>query len=162
MNIISVKQFDTQNGPHVRTSIWVAGCSNNCKGCWSKHTWNPNQGRTLDKEYLEEIYNICSNKQVKGISILGGDPFYYYMNFNVRSIFNLIDKLNILNKPIWVWTGYTIEELLKNINKEDLLSFKKIDTLIDGRFDITKRDLTLKWKGSSNQRIINIKNYFNQ
>ena len=73
INILEVKQYDVINGPGIRCSIWVAGCNNHCEGCWSKHTWNPNQGKSL-KECIPEIKKYLSNPKVTGVSILGGDP----------------------------------------------------------------------------------------
>lgn len=157
LNILEIKQYDVINGPGIRCSIWVAGCNNHCEGCWSKHTWNPNQGRPL-KECIPEIKNYLNNPKVTGVSILGGDPFYHLFNGDYNDVVTLLMLCHSYNKPVWVWTGYTKEEIDKRLQELRIpnLLTAFVDILIDGRFDITKKDMNLKWRGSSNQRIIEL------
>lgn len=159
MNIIQIKPIDSQNGPGIRTSIWVAGCSNHCEGCWSPQTWNPNQGKSFS-ESLSDIDKALENPYLDGVSLLGGDPFYWVVENPSQEFLMLLKHLkNTLNEKqnIWCWTGYTIEFLLKNEYAKECLKY--IDTLVDSKFDISKKDLNLRFRGSSNQRILNVKDY---
>lgn len=156
--ILNVKQYDVTNGPGIRCSIWLAGCNNHCKGCWSPHTSDPIQGfRFVDK--ASKIEKYINNPKIDGISILGGDPLYWVFNntssFATDSIVNLLRLLRMCKnskKPVWLWTGYTFERIKEEA--KDILSY--IDVLIDGKFDLTKRNLNLHWRGSSNQRVIDV------
>lgn len=154
VKLFGIKKFDTQNGPGIRMSIWLSGCSNKCKECWSKETWDKNYGFEL-KDKLNEIKDILKDKHFHSVSILGGDPFYHLFNHNKDETKEIYDLFNLLKKhtdDIWVWTGYDFEEVKKKF--PDILSYIKV--LVDGRFEIEKKDLRLKWKGSSNQRVIDV------
>lgn len=152
MNILEVKKYDVVNGPGIRCSIWIAGCNNYCKDCWSSHTWNPNNGKPY-KECVTLIKEAINNSKIDGISILGGDPFYSLFNGTLKDKEELKDLLRICSiKPLWVWTGYKYEDLCKDYS--DYLSY--IDVLIDGPFISKEKDLNLYYRGSSNQRIINV------
>lgn len=156
MNILEVKQFDVVNGPGIRTSIWVAGCSNACKGCWSKHTWDKNKGTPL-QEIMPTIIKAVQHPKVTGISILGGDPFMGFMDNNDITIINLIKLLYHYKKPIWVWTGYKFEDIVEKCNQFNILhELKAIEVIIDGKFEEDLKDLNLPYRGSSNQRVINV------
>ena len=158
MNILEIKKYDIVNGPGIRCSIWVAGCNNNCKGCWSPHTWNPNQGKSL-KESINEIKEAIYNPKVTGISILGGDPFYHLFNGDYDDIVTLLLLCHQSRTPVWVWTGYRKEQIDKKLQELRIPNLLNsfVDVLIDGPFDITKKDMNLEWRGSSNQRIIDVK-----
>lgn len=156
MNIIEVKQFDVVNGPGIRMSIWIAGCTNACKGCWSPHTWNRNQGTPL-QEILPIIIKAIQHPKVTGVSILGGDPFMGFMESDDITIINLVKLLALYKKPIWVWTGYKFENIVdKCIQFNILHDLKAIDVIIDGRFEEEHKDLNLLYRGSSNQRVIDV------
>ena len=156
MNILEVKQFDVVNGPGIRTSIWVAGCSNACKGCWSKHTWDKNKGTPL-QEIMPTIIKAVQHPKVTGISILGGDPFMGFMDNNDITIINLIKLLYHYKKPIWVWTGYKFEDIVDKYTQLNILQdLRMIDTIIDGKFEENLKDLNLMYRGSSNQRVIDV------
>lgn len=156
MNILEVKQFDVVNGPGIRTSIWVAGCSNACKGCWSKHTWDKNKGTPL-QEILPTIIKAIQHPKVTGISILGGDPFMGFMDNEDITIINLVKLLSHYKKPIWVWTGYKFEDIVDKYTQLNILQdLRMIDTIIDGKFEEKHKDLNLMYRGSSNQRVIDV------
>lgn len=162
MNIIEVKQFDVVNGPGIRMSIWVAGCSNACKGCWSPNTWNRNQGTPL-QEILPTIIRMVQHPKVTGISILGGDPFMGFMDDEDITIINLIKLLSYYKKPIWVWTGYKFEDIVdkcKRLSPTIINTLQDLEVIVDGKFVLEKKDMNLLWRGSSNQRIINVKQTF--
>lgn len=168
MNIIEIKPYDVVNGPGIRCSIWLAGCNNNCKGCFSKHTWDPKKGRNfVEIEYT--LNHIITNPELDGISILGGDPFYHL--FNPSYTDNSLNQLKLLlnmchntKKSVWLWTGYKYEDIKKQAIKAKLWEtiVKCVDVIVDGKFEEDKKDLNLYYRGSSNQRIIDVKSSENE
>ncbi len=129
-------------------TLWFQGCDHRCEDCWNTSTWNYEGG----EDYSEEsILEIIRESRHKNISFLGGDPFYHK---NREGVINLIKKINkkFPNKKIYVWTGYTLEEVLE-FTTIDVVSM--IDYLIEGRFEKDLKNLNLKLRGSSNQRIYN-------
>lgn len=150
MNIIEIKQYDVVNGIGIRTSIWLAGCNNHCKKCWSPNTWNPNQGNPY-KDVKNEILGYLQDGKTDGVSILGGDPLYsVFEEDNYDDLLDLLKTCKRYNKQVWLWTGYKFEDIVKKCPV--ILGY--IDCLIDGKFDVNQRDLNLFYRGSSNQRII--------
>lgn len=147
MNILKLQQYDINNGDGVRASIWTAGCNHRCKGCWSSSIWNKDQG-TPYIELKEDIIKLLSNNNIDGVSILGGDPLLGVMEYNDRDIIDLLKLCKEYEQPVWLWTGF----LIKNIPKE-VISLCSV--IIDGIFEVDKKDTTLKYRGSSNQRVIN-------
>lgn len=146
-----IKNFDISNGPGVRVSLFVSGCRNQCKGCFNPETWNFNYGQEFNWDILHEIEAMLKNPNIEGLSILGGDPFEPENREWVEVICAYV-KHNIPGKSIWVWTGYLWEDL------RDLPVMEYIDVLVDGRYEEDNRDLRLKYRGSSNQRVIDIPN----
>lgn len=142
------------DGPGIRYSIYFSGCSHQCEGCHNPQSWRFDQGIEITPEIADIIYHeIKENPLITGITFSGGDPFQSH-----EGLHYLLNKLNDLNKNTWVYTGYTIEDL---INKHDDLitnCLSLIDILVDGPFDNKQRDLK-EFKGSKNQRFINPKNY---
>lgn len=146
-----IKNFDIANGPGVRVSLFVSGCRRACKGCFNKEAWDFNYGQEFTWETLRELERMLDNPNIEGLSILGGDPFEPENREWVEVICAYI-KHNMPEKTIWVWTGYDFlnDELI------DLPVMKYIDVLVDGRFEESLKDLRLKYRGSSNQRVIDI------
>lgn len=155
MRYHNITKDDMLNGDGLRVVLWVAGCSHNCFGCQNPITHNPNGGLLFDKSAKEEIFRELEKNYISGITFSGGDPLYLGNRAEVGKLINEI-KERFPNKTIWLYTGYKIEEIL------DLPFLKNIDVLCDGKFEMDKFDSKLKWVGSSNQRVINIKEYFNQ
>lgn len=153
MKYAQIRKFDVTNGPGVRTTLFVSGCTHNCEGCFNKEQQSFTYGNEWTQEVENSFIEAAKNPQIVGISILGGEPMQQLKDVSMLSLLNRL-KAEV-QKPIWMWTGYTFEELLKNSDQKRLLSY--VDILIDGRFDITKRDLMLKYRGSSNQRVIDVK-----
>lgn len=154
LKILKTQQYDVINGPGIRCSIWLSGCSNHCLKCWSPQTWDATKGIEY-KKCKKEILECINNPKIDGISILGGDPFYWLFNENTEAQEELKDLLQVCNdtnKPVWLWTGYTYEKV--NKLHSDYLSY--LDVLVDGPFIMELKDLNLYWRGSSNQRIINV------
>lgn len=160
INVIDIVKYDVDNGEGIRLSIWLAGCNNNCTNCWSKFSWNPNKGKSL-QSLINYIDDCVKDENIDGISLLGGDPLYWLFNGNEierKELKDFIIHLKSFNKPIWLWTGYSFEDVYKR--DIELLSY--IDVLIDGKFEQDKEDLTLLYKGSSNQRVIDVQQTFKQ
>lgn len=164
LNIIEVKHYDVINGPGIRTSIWTAGCSNHCKGCWSPHTWNPNQGSPLGF-ILPTIESYLKDQKTDGVSILGGDPFFCLMNNDEEGALQLITLLRLIktyNKNIWVWTGYLFDDLV--IKAQQFLGDSNwltdyIDILVEGPFIESQKNLNLLFRGSENQRLLDMSKF---
>ena len=149
MNYATIKYPDIANGPGVRVSLFVSGCRRGCKGCFNKEAWDFNHGQEFTWETLHEIERLVNDPNVSGLSILGGDPFEPE-NREWVGILCAYIKHNCPGKTVWVWTGYSFEEL------QDLSMLEDIDILVDGPFVEDLKDLRLKWRGSSNQRVINV------
>ena len=161
MNYGEIKKNDIANGEGVRTSLFVSGCRHHCKNCFNEETWDFAFGKPFTEETVMEILKSCEPYWINGLSLLGGEPFEPE-NQKVLLPFLLMFKEKFPNKDIWCYTGFTLEEILgckksrasTDISKEMLAL---IDILVDGRFEEEKKDITLKFRGSSNQRIIDIK-----
>ena len=152
MHYGKIKNFDIANGPGVRVSLFVSGCRNRCPGCFQPETWSFTYGEEFTLGTLLELDSMLDNPNITGLSILGGDPFELENRATVELICEYI-KWNRPDKTIWVWTGYDFLE----DGLIDLPVMNYIDVLIDGRFEEDKKDLRLKWRGSYNQRIIDVK-----
>lgn len=151
MNYQKIYSFDLANGEGIRTSIFVSGCNRHCKGCFNKEAWDFYSGKLFNSEQFFKICNFFKNPYYSGLSILGGEPF------DQKDCFLLIELCKVahaLEKSVWIWSGYTFEELIKDNKKIELL--KECDVLVDGPFVEEQKDLSLKWRGSRNQRIINV------
>ena len=140
------------DGPGIRFVVFTQGCPHNCPGCHNPNTHDPNGGYIADIE--DVVKKIRKNKLVQGVTISGGDPFY-----RPKEVLNLVKRLKNFNYHVVVYSGYTLEELVEKAkNNDDIKNLLlHIDMLIDGRFEKDKQDYTLKFRGSSNQRIIDMK-----
>lgn len=161
MNYAKIKYFDVANGPGIRTSLFVSGCSNHCKGCFNPETWNFHYGKEFTDETIKEILDSIDNDYCAGLSILGGDPLEYENLKDVNKLITEFRKRFGFNKSIWMWTGYVLEDFMNT----PIITFptrievaRKVDVLVDGRFELKKKDLKLQFRGSSNQRIIDMQN----
>lgn len=158
MNYAKWHKCDFVNGKGIRTSLFVTGCSHHCKECWNKSIWDYDVGFEFTKDTSKEIINyIKENKSVKGLSLLGGEPFD-----NLEGLIEFVKdfKKECSDRDIWIWSGYTYAEILKDKKKLELL--KMCDILVDGRFIVEKKNMRLKFRGSENQRIINVKKSLEQ
>ena len=156
--ITKINFNDIANGDGVNVSVWFQGCPHRCKGCHNPQTWNFNGGDEFTEYHMNEIFeNIDKNNVKRNLAILGGESLCPQ---NIDGALNLCKKFKekYPDKIIYLWTGYTVEEF-NDIQKEVL---KYIDILIDGRFILELRDLRLKFKGSSNQRVIDVKESLKQ
>ena len=155
MNYATIKWFDIADGPGVRVSLYVSGCRNHCKNCFNPETWDFNYGEPFTEETENAIIKALSPAHMKGLTLLGGDPFEPE-NQKVLAPFLKKVKRAYPEKPVWCYTGYDLEkDVLTGKKGEDALEMLKyIDVLVDGRFVEELKDLNLRFRGSANQRII--------
>lgn len=157
MNYGNIKFYDIANGPGVRVSLFVSGCRNHCKNCFNPETWDFGYGKPFTAETEESIIKGLQPQHIKGFSLLGGDPFE---SENAEVLAPFLERLRALypQKTFWCYTGYDYEaDLLsgKKGNVETVLRILRcLDVLVDGRFVEELKDLSLRFRGSSNQRII--------
>ena len=150
MNYADIKTIDIQDGEGVRVSIYVSGCHFHCKGCHNQVAWDFNYGKKFDDSTIDYIVDQMNHDYIAGLSILGGEPLELV---NQQCLVDLVKKVKdkYPEKTIWCYTGYTFEQI------QDLPYLKYVDVLVDGPFIPALRELKLKWKGSSNQRVILVK-----
>ena len=151
MNYAKILPLDIANGPGFRVTLFVSGCRQHCPGCFNPETWDFNYGQEFMGKALMELMELIDNPHVRGLSILGGDPFEPENIKTVTDICKLV-KATRPNKDIWVWTGYDFIE--DGLIKYPIMRY--IDVLVDGRFEEGLKDLRLKYRGSSNQRVIDV------
>lgn len=156
MNYAQLRKYDIANGKGIRTTIFVSGCRFACKSCFNLQYQDFKFGQPFTENTLNTILEYLSDENVSGLSVLGGEP-----------LMQEIEDLDLLlgtvkhyfpNKDIWLWTGYKYEEIPSKYHSV----LKYIDVLVDGKFIETKKDIKLRWRGSSNQRIINVQESLKQ
>ena len=146
----AMKKYDIANGPGCRVSLFVSGCRNRCDGCFQPETWSFTYGKEFGCRAHNELMDALEDPNVTGLSILGGDPFEPENRADVLTICQVAKDWFKEDRDIWVWTGYLFEDL------KDLPVMKYIDVLVDGPFVKDLKDLTLFYRGSSNQRVIDV------
>ena len=160
-----INKCDTANGPGVRVSLFVSGCRNHCKGCFQPETWNFNYGQPFTEETADIIIKLLEPVYISGFSLLGGEPFE---KENQKVLIPLLKRIKQTypDKTIWCYTGYTLTDDIdmsdraKSDTSKDMLSY--IDVLVDGQFKIEEKDISLLFRGSRNQRLINMNETRNQ
>ncbi len=159
MNYATIKYHDIANGPGVRVSLFVSGCTHHCKGCFNPETWSFRYGQLYTPEVEEKILQALALPQIRGLSLLGGEPFEIQNQLTVKNLAQRVRE-QYPNKTIWCYTGYDYErDLLAGrlgdwSVTEQLL--RCLDVLVDGEFVEVKKDLTLRFRGSTNQRVIDV------
>jgi len=160
LNFGKIINCDTANGPGLRVTLFVSGCEHRCKGCFNPETWNPCFGKPFTKDVAERIYELLKEPYIQGLTILGGEPM---MPYNQETLVDFLRDIRELlpNKDIWVYSGFTFEELIGDVSSSGRCQWtdeflNMIDVLVDGRFVIEQKDLTLRFRGSRNQRILNV------
>lgn len=149
MNYIAITACEIANGLGCRVALWVAGCPHHCNGCHNSHTWDYNAGKEFGAEALDKLAAQLHNPHCDGLTITGGEPL---CSNNIWEVTNLARKIkeSFPNQTLWVFTGYLFEDV------KDLEIMKYIDVLVDGPFVLSQRDITLAFRGSANQRLINV------
>ena len=150
MRYNTIRQLDIANGPGVRVSIFVQGCTFNCPGCFNTVARDFEGGKEFTDQTMKLLLELAKPAHISGISLLGGEPLHPR---NRAEVFNIVRKFKEVypEKTVWLWTGYLLEDVF-----EDLVD-SGIDVVVDGRFVEELKDLRLKYRGSSNQRVIDIK-----
>lgn len=146
MRYASIRSMDITNGDGIRVSIFFQGCKFRCKGCWNESTWDFNGGKEFTKEIENKFIELAKQEHIKGVSILGGEPF----NQPPKEILSLLKNIKIkVGKPVYLWTGYEFD----SIPKEYIECLDYLDMIITGQFVEELKDYKLKYRGSSNQVI---------
>lgn len=154
MNYHKIEECSINNGIGIRTVLWVSGCDHHCKGCHNPETWDCNSGKLFDESAKQELFKNLSKPYIDGITYSGGDPLH---DSNWRDILNLAREIKekFPNKTQWLYTGYTFIQLVLSYDgRGDILDY--IDVLVDGEFVEELRDVTLQFRGSTNQNIVDI------
>lgn len=154
MNYHSIEKVSMLNGDGLRVVLWVSGCEMRCIGCHNPETHNPSSGILFDKQAEDELFEALNHDYISGITFSGGHPL---IKCNRTEILRLIKKFKQLypTKNIWLYTGYTWEEIQNMSDCKEIVDL--VDVLVDGRFVLPLKDTNLKWRGSSNQRVIDVK-----
>lgn len=160
MNYADIKKVDIANGTGIRVSIFVSGCTHHCKGCFNEEAWDFKYGKEFDEDAKQTILKELENPHISGLSILGGEPFEYS---NQKGLLPLVKEIKekYPEKSIWCYSGYTFDkDILQDMCKKweetpKLLSY--MDVLVDGKFEEENKKVGLRFRGSTNQRIIDVK-----
>lgn len=157
MNIAQIKNLDIANGPGCRVSVFVSGCTRMCKGCFNAVAWDFAYGNVFDDGTRIRVINLMLNPRISGLSVLGGEPFEPRNQKEVLRLMHSV-KQSVPDKDIWCFTGYTFEQILcseiTTSYSDEMM--KLIDVLVDGPFILEQKNLALKFRGSANQRIIDV------
>ena len=159
MNYATIKEFDVANGPGIRVSLFVSGCTHHCKNCFNQEAWDFNYGNPFTRAEIDKIIKCLEPDYMKGLSLLGGEPFEYT---NQQGLLPLVREFKEAypQKNLWCYTGFDFEKdikcdmMVKWPETRELISY--IDILVDGKFIEELKNLKLRFRGSSNQRIIDV------
>lgn len=154
MRYNKIRRYDVTNGPGVRTTIFVSGCTHNCEDCFNKELQDFEYGDIWSQKSENEFIDYVSNPMVVGINVLGGEPLQQIMDDSLLDLLKRV-KNEFPEKSIWLWTGDLFEEAIENEKK--LAIIEQVDVIIDGQFQKDKRNIKLKYRGSENQRVIDVK-----
>lgn len=168
MRYALIRSLDINNGPGICASLYVQGCSHHCDGCFNPETWDFNGGEHFTRRTKFQFIEACKEENIKRICILGGEPLD-----QGKDMLDLIQELTEIGKPIWLWTGYTWEDIVPrtNIISQQSMDMSKsikkwilkyCDVVIDGKFVEELKDKKLMYRGSSNQRVIKVKETLEQ
>ena len=168
MNYHNITYPDMNNGDGLRVVLWLSGCSHHCYNCQNPQTWDVNSGIPFDESAKKELFRELEKDYISGLTLSGGDPLH---ESNLDGVLDLVNEIRLLlpNKTIWLYSGYTWNQVMYpvitddfNLSRDELLDkrkkiVKQCDVMVDGVYIDSQRDITLKWRGSSNQRVIDIK-----
>ena len=157
MKYAKIKKYDVANGPGVRVSLFVSGCTHHCKGCFNEEAWDFNYGNTFTDNTVEEIIEDLKPDYISGLSLLGGEPFEPQNQKDILPLLKKVREVYQDKKSIWAYSGYLYEELKQMKTEEIKEILELIDVLVDGEFEEDLKDPLLYFRGSSNQRITDMK-----
>lgn len=159
MNYCEIKNLDIANGPGLRVSLFVSGCTHHCKGCFNPESWDFNYGQPFTQDTEDKILELLANEHIRGLSLLGGEPFEAQNQAMLVQLLRRV-KEKFPQKDIWCYSGYNFEKdmLTGNLGPwettEEMLSY--IDVLVDGEFKLELKNPNLRFRGSANQRVIRV------
>ena len=153
MRYEKIRKFDVSNAPGVRSTLFVTGCTHDCKGCFNKEQQDFGAGEVWTQEDEDNFVSYVKNDNVVGVNILGGEPMQQVMDDCLPNLLKRVKEET--GKSIWLWSGYLLEQILEDEKRRKILEY--VDVLVDGRFEIDKRNINLKYRGSENQRVIDVK-----
>ena len=161
MNYANIKYYDIANGEGVRTSLFVSGCRHHCKDCFNEMAWSFNYGKPFTREDEDKIISSLEPYYIKGLTLLGGEPMEAENQEALLPFLKRV-KASYPNKTIWIYSGFTLEEILGEVPSRAATPIAKeilalCDILVDGRFILEQKDISLQFRGSRNQRIIELK-----
>lgn len=151
MNYFQITKCDMLNGDGIRVVLWVAGCSHHCKGCQNAYTWDANAGLPFTDDTKKELFEAIAQDYISGVTFSGGDPLFVSNRAVVAGLIREI-KQQFPNRTIWLYTGFTYEELKSFPEIQPVLD--DIDVIVDGKFVESLKDVDYKWAGSTNQRVL--------
>ena len=157
MNYADIRPIDVANGPGIRVSLFVSGCTHHCKECFNPETWDFAFGKPFGEEEIQAILGHLSKSYVQGLSLLGGEPFEPQ---NQQAVLELVKRVRKEqpDKDVWCYSGYLFENLAEGkVGSFSRALLEQLDVLVDGPFVLEKKDLGLRFRGSSNQRILDVK-----
>ena len=159
MNYEKIDKCSVSNGLGVRTVLWISGCNIHCKNCHNQSTWDFNSGIPFTDDTMQEILYDLSKPYIKGLTLSGGHPLD---PINAPEVLKIVKRVKMVfpNKDIWIYTGYVWEDIIKNDTLKEIL--KRTDVLVDGAYIDELRDISLPFRGSSNQRIIDVQESLKQ
>lgn len=160
MHYCNIIEEDCANGEGFRTTLFVSGCNFHCSGCFNEEAQDFNYGKEYTKETETYILKQVSKPHIKGLSLLGGDPLWQDVD-GLKQLRQLVQKVHDLGKNVWIWSGFTYENLfdgsgLSEEANERIFLVHECDVFVDGLFEYDKKDLSLAWRGSRNQRVIDM------
>ena len=156
MNFADIKRVDVANGPGVRVSLFVSGCTHHCEGCFNPETWNFDFGASFGQEQIDQILELLAPDYIQGLSLLGGEPFEPQ---NQAAVLELVRQMKerFPEKDLWCYSGYLFERLrdgkVGDLSRQLL---EQLNVLVDGPFILAQKDLSLRFRGSRNQRVIDV------
>ena len=156
MNYADIRPIDVANGPGIRVSLFVSGCTHHCKECFNPETWDFAYGRPFGEEQVQAILGHLSKPYIRGLSLLGGEPFEPQ---NQAAVLELVEQVREVypDKDIWCYSGYLFEQLAAGaVGEHSRELLERLDVLVDGPFILERKDLSLRFRGSANQRILDV------
>lgn len=171
MNYWKIDKEDVCNGEGLRVVLWLSGCSRKCKGCQNPQTWDANSGIPFDESAKEELFRELNKDYISGLTLTGGDPLH---EANLDDVLDLVNEIRLLypRKTIWLYSGYTWKQLFEDDkfdieggiceNQTRRAIVLSSDVFVDGKYIDSQKDLTLKWRGSKNQKVIDVQKSIQQ
>ena len=158
MNVAAIKPRDIANGPGVRVSLFVSGCRHRCEGCFNREAWDFSFGTPFTNDTRRQLIEAAKPSYIQGLSLLGGEPFEPENRAELAALLEEF-RAELPHKTVWCYSGFTFEELMEAAQEDETVRrmLMGIDVLVDGRFEADKKDLSLLFRGSRNQRILDVR-----